>query len=184
MKKVEFWQTPSGEVRYKMDTEEKRLTKFSSEVINWLLKLVEVKFPKAYERLHDKYKHVPDKNEAMFRMAENFIRCNFSAHDMLSWDMINNRLNLEEVKCPLRGRTWLCKDEGCICKPYQKINLTEVQKEILIRYRDGMDINEISEETGKNKNTVNNIISQIKKKLGIETSNALIAFAATYDGIF
>lgn len=185
MKKIEFWCVPSGEVRYKMDSEEeKRLTKFSNEVIEWVLKLVWLRFPKTYSRLYDKYKHVPDKTEARFRMAENFIRCNFSAHDTLSWDISHNKINLEEVKCPLRGRDWLCQDEGCICKPYQKIMLTDMQKEILVRYRDGMNINEIAADMGKNKNTVNNILTLIMKKLGFKTTNALIAFAASYEGIF
>lgn len=175
MKKIEFWCTPEGEVRFRTDSnKEEKLDKFSKDVIESVLFIVESRFPVAYKTLMKAHDEVKDEAEKRYRMTEHFVRCNFGSHDTLTYDVVNTRFNLEEVKCPMRGRTWLCPYEGVICKPYKQIKLTQEQKDILQRYCNGMDTQEIADDIGKKKNTVKNILAKLKEKFGVKTAHALL----------
>lgn len=185
MRKIEFWNTPEGKVHYKMDDgKERKLNKFETDVIDTVLAILKNRFPVAFKTLREIHENYKDKAERNYRMTEHFIRCNFGSHDTLTYDVVNYRFNLEEVKCPLRGCKWLCPYEGVICKPYKQIKLTQEQKEILHRYCNGMDTQEIADDMHKNKNTVKNVIAKIKEKFGVNTAHALITTVAVNEILF
>lgn len=177
MRTIEFWCAPTGEVRYKMEgKQEKKFTKFSTEIIEELLTLISERFPLTMKRLEEKHGKCRSELERRYRMTENFIRCNFGSHDLLSYDMVEQHINLEEVKCPLRGKCWLCQDEGIICKPKDKLQLSPAEREVVGMYAEGKSVSIIASILGKSKNTVNQHLYRVCKRLGLASSHALLAY--------
>ena len=116
MEKVEFRVTADGRVMYRIaGKEEKRLTKFTKDIVEPMTALIHDRFPECYARLATIYR----KN--VTKMVDRFVRCNFGEEDLLSDDVEHDLLHFEEVRCPLRG---ICEDERVICKPKTLVNLS------------------------------------------------------------
>ena len=99
MEGIEFFTSPEGQVYYRKDGQEaKRLTKFSTDIVNKVVTLVRNRFPECYSRLAILYK----KNAS--QMVDRFVRCNFGEHDLLTKDIDEDIMHFEEVRCPLQGR--------------------------------------------------------------------------------
>ena len=103
---------------------------------------------------------------------DRFIRCNFGADDRLSSDIIDDCLNFEEVKCPLRGK--FCKDEGLICKPKGSVELSQVERNVAKLYVEGYTFKEIAAILKKNPSTVKTQLWNIKNKLGVKNCRGII----------
>lgn len=176
MATLEFHTSPDGRVYYSEDGgEQKRLTKFSSDVYP-LLNMIEERFPECYARLAMIYragartsKEIDDKT---YRMLERFVRCNFGEHDLLSRDIDGLILNFEEVRCPLRGG--FCPDENVICKPKGIIKLSAEEKRVADMYISGYTCYEIARELNKQVNTIKVQLFRIKNKLGVKRAREII----------
>jgi len=93
MEGLEFRTAADGCVYYSLaNSQEKRLTKFSCDIVNYVIELVRLRFPKTLKRLQSLYED-SDPSERNFNMADRFIRCNFGADDRLSSDIIDDCLN-------------------------------------------------------------------------------------------
>ena len=151
MEGIEFFTSPEGQVYYRKDGQEaKRLTKFSTDIVNKVVTLVRNRFPECYSRLAILYK----KNAS--QMVDRFVRCNFGEHDLLTKDIDEDIMHFEEVRCPLRG---ICKDEHIICKPKSLVRLSKGEQEVVKLYLNGSTLDHIAEQLHKNRNTVK---SQVK----------------------
>lgn len=171
MERVEFRNSPEGVVYYKVDNHrEKRLTKFSTELTEPLIKLIFSSYPECYARLSTIYK------DDKFKMVERFIRCNFGENDLLTKDIENDMLNFEEVRCPLRG---ICPDEKVICKPKGTVNLSPCEKRVVDLYINGYTFDKIAFILGKNKSTVKSQLFSARDKLGVKNCREIIKVMRT-----
>ena len=105
--------------------EEKRLTKFTKDIVEPMTALIHDRFPECYARLATIYR----KN--VTKMVDRFVRCNFGEEDLLSDDVEHDLLHFEEVRCPLRG---ICEDERVICKPKTLVNLSNGERTVTKLY--------------------------------------------------
>ena len=166
MEKVEFHNTPDGRVMYRTNgEEERRLTKFSVEINEYLAHIIQKRYTKAYTALSEMY------NGDKYKMVERFVRCNFGANDLLTNDIEDGILYFEEVQCPLRG---ICKHENVICKPKNHIGLTISERDITRLYLSGYTLDEISQQLHKNRRTTKSLLTRVKNKLGAKTSREII----------
>lgn len=177
METVEFHTTPDGKVVYKTSgSEEKRLTKFSRNILMPLMVMVKVRFPECYSRLITLYdrtsKSKTVSDETILRMMERFIRCNFGEHDLLTQDIVHDILHFEEVKCPLRGG--FCHDENIICKPRGVIKLSPAEKEVAELYVQGFTFKTIAERLDRKPATVKTYLLRIKGKLKVKNCREII----------
>lgn len=181
METVEFRTNPDGHVLYQVDgREEKHLTKFSTEIIESLISIIENRFPECFSKLTEIYgsekSHV---NTSSLKMAERFIRCNFGENDLLTQDIVYNILNFEEVKCPLRGG--FCPHENIICKPKSSVKLSKEETKAAVLYINGYTSSEIAERLNKHVSTIKVQLFRIKNKLGAKNSREIIKVLRLYN---
>lgn len=166
LKTLEFYVTPDGSVYYKEPGKEsRRLTKFNTDIIDYVNNRVKKNWPECYSALSLLYKR------DVFRIVDRFIRCNFGEHDYLSQDLDNGVMHFEEVRCPLRG---ICEHEGVICKPKSMIKLSKCEREIADLYLEGLTFTKIAERLGKNAQTVKVQLRRIKEKCGVKHCRDII----------
>lgn len=151
--------------------ESKRFTKFHREIVKVMIEKIKTLYPPCYARLATLYSKV-EKSEREFTMVERFIRCNMGNDDSQAVDMEYGDFNLEEVKCPLRGK--FCPDEGVICKPQGFFKLSELEKKVAKLYVRGMTFDKIAEQLNINTSTVKTILGRIKNKLGVVNCREII----------
>ena len=173
MEIIEFYVTPDGDVRYRDKSgREAILTKFSS-IVGKIQALIKDNFPIAYETLRSIHQGC-EKSQLEYRIVEHFIRCNFGSHNLLSYDIEGQMMNFEEVSCPLRGKPWLCKYEGTICKPKGASNMTLTERTIADMYKDGYNYKDIAVALGKSPSCIKWHLYNIKNKLGIKNCRGII----------
>ncbi len=166
MESVEFRVSPDGQVFYKeVGKQEKRLTKFSEEIVGTLYQIIQDRFPAAFSRLKTLY---PKSN---FDVVQRFIRCNFGEHDLLTQDIEHGLLNFEEVHCRMRG---MCSHENIICKPSSTTNLTPAEQEVVKYYLNGYTFDKIAELLGKSPSTVKVQLHNIQRKLNARNCREII----------
>lgn len=182
METVEFRFSPDGVIYYKvLGQEEKRLTKFSRDIVSPVLGMVADRFPECYAKLDELYGHHPKKSREgrEFDMVARFVRCNFGEHDLLTQDIEYDIMNFEMVRCPLRGG--VCPYENVICNPKGKAELSQAEKEVARACSTGMRFNEIAERLGKKPNTVKSQILKIRRKLNLVSSREIIKVAKIFN---
>ena len=166
--RIEFWLWPDGTpmCRDEVSGEYRKFTEADTDIIDEVLRIIEVKYPKTYAALEEIYaKSRPNKRFFRYIMAERFIRCNWSTHDNITDDLDGESFNFEEVVCPLRGR---CRHEGIICMPKPVRIVAELSIEenrICQMYSSGMTLEEIAAKTFKSESTVNNQLAHAAKVL-------------------
>lgn len=172
---VEFFNSPDGSISYFESGQTKQLT-INSSLVGVILDMVDDVYHNAYVALDECYaKSIQNRPFHRWQMASRFIRCNCGELDTLRIDMDSNGLNLEQVRCPLRG-THDCKWEGIICMPARTKVLTERQLQVAALLAEGLNNQEVSDRLFISIHTVHNLISQIKIKLGIKNTRQIIAW--------
>lgn len=177
MEKIEFNIQPSGVILYHTaeKPEPKRLHRFCTAIWQPLRDRIEQVYPGAWARLCILYpggkgnRAAQDKTD--FLRVERFIRCNLSENDELSFDVENDILHMEEVRCPLRG---ICPNENVICKPQGLFNLSAAEREVVNLYCYGYTFDEIAEILGKNRSTVKSQLNSVKGKIGARNCREII----------
>ena len=175
MENVEFYNTPDGDVMYKMQGREVRVLRESDrDVIRDVLAIIRDRYPQAHEALMKLYS-VSELNRVYFeyRVVHRFIRCNFGEYDQLHPDIDGlGRFCMEEVRCPLRGE---CKNEGVICRPKLFSKLTDRELEVMrLVVCDHLKSQEIADELCISPCTVQRHRDNIKAKLGLRTTADMV----------
>lgn len=179
MEKIEFYQW-EGEVRYRSNGVERVLCQNDREIIEFVLKTLEYMFPDALKALNEECeKSKANKWYYDFRRVELFVRCNFSEHDTLKYDIDDGVMNFEEVKCPLRG---ICKNEGVICKPKIRVNLPKAEGNVALLYSRGMNSKEIAVKLKKTVKTVKNQLDSARKRLRLRSTKDIVRLFSIYNG--
>lgn len=178
MAKIEFYNTPEGNVYYKLDGgEARRLTRFCKDIIDPMLLIIENNFSAAYSELQALYPRHNNSESAKltqrYMIVERFVRCNFGEYDLLTNDYENGILQFEMVHCPLRGGH--CPYENKICNPRGKnVKLSKLEHDVASLYINGVTFKEIASRLQKKPNTIKTVLNRMKNKLCLKNSRALI----------
>ena len=178
MEAIEFylWE---GEVRYRVDGHERTLKQSDWEIIEFILETLQKFFPDALQALNKKCaSSLPNKRFYDFRRVELFIRCNFSDHDTLSFDISQGMLHFEDVKCPLRG---VCEYDGIICRPRFRMPCPNEEGKVAALYSKGLTADEIAGVLRKNIKTVKNQLCSVTKRLQLNRTRDLIKIFSVYN---
>lgn len=178
--KIEFYNTPTGEVYVKpADGGVFVLDENQEEIIQEMLVEIQEFFPSAFARLSQLYSVSSlNKRYFEFRMVHRFCRCNFGTYDTMSWDIDENGdWHFEQVVCPLRGE---CQDEGIICNPKMNTKLSERESEVA-RLLSHHTPEEISVELKLSIRTVYNHIQAIKMRLKLKTIAQITAWYKSHN---
>ncbi|MBO5181851.1 MAG: LuxR family transcriptional regulator [Paraprevotella sp.] len=173
---TEFYNTPQGDVMVKRAGEPvAMLTVENRPLVSELLSVISDRYPDAFRRLAEAYsRYEPNRCHYEFKMVHRFCRCNFGEYDEYKRDIDENgTCFFEEVRCPLRGE---CRDEGVICKPQLRTELTGRENEILELIGEGLQAQEIAEELCISVPTVNRHRENIKARLGLRTIGQLVKY--------
>lgn len=172
---IEFYTSPDGTVNIKPF--EKPMFPYTQECRNITEEMIiniRDLYPDAFKALSELY----SKNERNrlfyeYRIVHRFIRCNIGEFDSLKYDIDHSgRINIEEVKCPLRGE---CIYEGVICKPKLKTKLTEREEEVAKLMGRGLSRQEIADELCISVYTVIRHIANIKSRLRLDRTEQIIS---------
>ena len=178
MEAIEFylWE---GVVCYRVDGHEQTLTQSDREIIEFILNTLQKFFPSALKALSEECSaYEKNKRYYDFRRVELFIRCNFSEHDTLSFDISQGMLHFEDVKCPRRG---ICKYEGVICKPKFCVPVPSEEGKVAALYSKGLTADEIACILKKSIKTVKNQLGSVTKRLHLDRTRDLIKIFSIYN---
>lgn len=177
MEAIEFYRIDK-QIRYTMNGEEHVLTQSDREIVEFMLQQLRTFYPDALERLSQLCNEsAANKYWYDFRRVEWFIRCNFSELDRVSFDIQNGMLQLEDVKCPLRG---ICHDEGKICRPKLRMPVGEEEARAAMMYASGMSDGEIASRLKKSVKTIKNQLQSVRKRLHLTSLRELIKVLRVY----
>lgn len=174
---IEFYNTPTGDVMYKLlDQPVKVLTQSDREVIESMLSILRDRYPIAFARLSELYSKSEKNRWAFeFNMVHRFCRCNFGEYDQYKPDIDHRGVfHFEEVHCPLRG--CYCIHEGVICKPELDTRLSDREKEVVKLIAEGCQSMDIANELGLSVATVNRHRENIKAKLQLRNTGEVVSW--------
>lgn len=176
MNSIEFFVSPDGEILYrKVDDSVKVASEDSRELIEMVLTKIREHYPDAFARLSENYSR-SEKNRHYFEflMFRRFIKCNCSKFDEQKYDIDERgKFNFEQVHCPLRGE---CRDEGVICKPKLKTELSAQETRVLAFVAQGMSNEDIASELHISANTVHNHRNNILTRLSVRNVAEAVAW--------
>lgn len=170
---IEFYIGPDGSVNIKplnepMYVYEQKCRNITDEMIVLIRDL----YPKAFAALSKIYSSTErNKDLYEYKIVHRFIRCNLGEYDALSFDINHNgAINLEMVKCPLRGE---CVHECVICRPELNSVLSAREQEVAELLGKGLNRQEIADELYISAYTVSRHIDNIKARLGIKSTQQI-----------
>ena len=172
-KQVEFFVSPQGEVYfYGHKGEMIRYDMKQGNLIKFMAEMIEQVYPEAYRCLYEmNIKSQPNKLYHLFLITERFIRCNFGANDILSYDIDHGKMNLERVDCPMRG---ICKLENIVCNPHVNSPFFKKEEEVAKIFARGYVASEIATMLGKSQNTVLAQLRNMTRRLHLRSSREII----------
>lgn len=171
---VEFFNASDGRVAIQDNGSVYYLDQSHTEMIELILE--EAKSGEGtYERLQEIFQNSKmNMNFYRYRMARRFCRCNCGNLDTLNKDIDNDgHWHYEEVACPLRG-TGDCPEEGVICLPKKKTELSEREISVVTLLKDHTP-EEVASTLNIALRTVYNHIQSAKKKMNVTTIAQLVA---------
>ncbi len=179
MEAIEFYLWEK-QVCYRVDGNERVFTQQDREIVEFVLDFIRKFFPDALMALSEVCSDsAANKRFFDFRRADRFIRCNFSEHDKLNFDIHNGLMHFEDVRCPLRG---ICKHEGVICKPKLRIQVPTEEGKVAVLYSRGLTADEIARALNKTVKTVKNQLGNVRKRLCLNRTKDLIKIFSVYNG--
>lgn len=179
MEKLEFYLW-DGQIRYRMDGVEHILKQEDREIVEFVLENLRKFFPDAMNALDEICAgSALNKRYFDYRRVDLFIRCNFSEHDTLKFDIEQGLLHFEDVKCSQRG---ICKYEGIICKPKFRLQLPKEEGRVAVLYSRGLSVEEIAGKLKKSVKTVKNQLGRVTKRLRLNRTKDLIKIFSVYNG--
>ena len=180
MEPVEFYIYDDEVLCRYEDGETQRLDEHNLELIEKIYSQIQSNYTEAFDALEKLYgKSKPNLPYYKYVLVRRFIKCNFSKMDSTYVDLDNIGdkpvLNIEKVECPIRGE---CPFEGRICMPVFNTKLTERQKKIARMLYEGRSKEEIAEGLFLSRETVNNHIRNIYRKLDVHTEADFVRYVA------
>ena len=147
----------------------------STDIIDYMIELIEKFYPKAYEALNKEYERCnSDMAEFRYRLVLRFCRCNFGNIDNVHDVDAFGHLHLECVPCPLRGE---CRYEGVICKPEFDHNLRKAELRVMELWYKGLTKEEIAEHLYLSVHTVNQHVRNALARLGMHEKAEFFRYA-------
>lgn len=178
MEAIEFYLWEK-QVCYRVDGNERVFTQQDREIVEFVLDFIRKFFPDALMALSEVCSDsAANKRFFDFRRVDRFIRCNFSEHDKLNFDVYCGLMHFEDVRCPLRG---MCKHEGVICKPKLCIQVPTEEGKVAVLYSRGLTADEIAGVLKKKVKTVKNQLSSVTKRLNLNGTRDLIKIFSVYN---
>ena len=172
---IEFYIGPDGSVNIKPLNEPMYVYELGCRnITNEMIVLIRDLYPKAFAALSKIYSSTErNKDLYEYKIVHRFIRCNLGEYDALSFD-INHKgnLNLEMVKCPLRGE---CLHECVICRPELNRILSDREQEVAELLGKGYSRQEVADELYISVYTVSRHIDNIKRRLGVKSTAEIVA---------
>lgn len=165
MAQIEFFTDAVGTMFYREDGKTRELKDTEYGIITTMYGIIKSKFPLAYATLSSLY---PDR----LSIIKRFIACNLMNDDTVSFDLNESVINLEDVKCPLRGG--LCKWEGIICRCKQQYDLNESDIRLLKMVKTGLEYADIAKQFGVQVDAIKKRMSRLKKLTGARNRFELI----------
>lgn len=180
--KIEFYNTPLGNIISMESSKQYEMTAKESNVIERLLNTIEDNYNDAYKCLEKIYiKSKPNYTLYRFKLVSRFIRCNCGEMDTFRYDVDeNDMIHLEQVKCPLRG-TGDCIYENIVCMPTRTMRVRGRQLEIVEKLSQGYNNKQIAETFAISIHTVHNIIQQIKAKLSVKNTGQIVTWFNSFN---
>lgn len=178
--KIELYNAPDGQVCVKpADGGVFVLDENRKEFVQEMWLGIQEFWPDAFNRLSELYSASSlNRSYFEFRMVRRFCRCNFGLYDTQNWDIDEfGEWHFEQAPCPLRGE---CSDEGVICNPKMRSNLSEREMEVarLLAY---MSPEEVTAELKLSIRTVYNHIQAIKIRLKLKTIAQIAAWYKSHN---
>lgn len=171
--KIEFYVAPSGESRIVDELGNDRPLLEDSKAVLALSDVITKLMPEAWERCQEvtNKRRGPVKGNRLQASVDRFVRCNFSARDMMP-DLNSGLLDLEEVPCHLRG---VCEHEGVICKP--KISpLTPCEEYCVAFLAIGHSKEAIARKRSVSVSAVKHSLQSVQKKFNLEKTMDIVRF--------
>jgi DNA-binding CsgD family transcriptional regulator len=175
LEKIEFYNCPDGSILVKPDNKPVFVYEMScKQITQELLLLIRDLYPGAFAKLSEIYsKSERNKDFYEYKICHRFIRCNFGEYDALTYDIeTGGKMNLEDVKCPLRGE---CLFEGTICKPAMQTQLSAREQEVAELLATGITRQEVADELQISIYTVTRHIANIKARMHFQTTAQIIS---------
>lgn len=169
---IEFYTDANGSIFYRQDNRTKQLTRHDSLIIGKLNDIIKIKYVVAWEALGLLAKHIEEPEYKSFFIASRFIRCNFGNDDILQFDIEGDAINVEDVRCPLRGGH--CKWENIICRSSRQLQLTDDERHIIRLLGTSMAAKDIAAEMKIEYAALRKRISRLKSKLGVKNCTELL----------
>ena len=168
---IEIYVDPiSYKVRVKDESGHDRPLAKEKELTVFLVEKIRKMYREAWEECYREATNagIKDARATILRALEHFVRCNFGLLDGTA-DICGERMELEEVPCPLRG---FCKHENIICKP--KLTLPLLQYQIYEKMEQGKGCEEIAEELNTSKNKVSDNTYILRQRFNAKTNVGLL----------
>lgn len=164
---MEFFTAPDGSI---MIADEQGVRSFREEdrgLAAIIYNRIEDDYPEAFKALGEIYKKSRS-NIPYYRylVVSRFIRCNFGVYDSQSDIGVDGSFRIEEVSCPLRCE---CRYANVICNAKRNTKLTERQREVMRRYCEGYDEQQIADELYISIETVKTTKRNAFRKVGAHT---------------
>lgn len=175
MKNIEFYNGNDGSVLMTTEDGAKRLEVTDTEIIDFVADAIQQNYQEAWSKLEETYASA-QRNTPFFRflIVRRFIKCNMGEHDLLQWDIdASGSINLERVKCPLRGE---CPLENIVCRPKLSTGLSVRENEVLALFSEGLSAQEVADKLYISLWTVKIHAAHIVKKLKMRSMKQAIVW--------
>lgn len=148
-------------------------------VLDELAAEIEACFPDAYRALDNLYTESRlNRQYHKLRIVRRFVRCNFSPIDNKPDISDGHFCNFEYVPCPLRGE---CKLERVVCNPKFKPSLRRSEMNVMRKWYEGLNEDEIADTLHISTHTVHNHIRNAYSRLGVHSRSEFVKYAATHN---
>ena len=167
MAKIEFFTDAEGRMFYREDGITRELVDNEYGVVTTMYGLIKDKFPKSFKALSSLY---PDR----LTITRRFSACNLMNDDSVTFDLNEGTVNIEDVRCPLRGG--LCKWEGLICRCNNQFNMSEDDIELVRLLKKGMQYTNIARHFEVSIDAIKKRVSRLKKRTGARNIVELVNY--------
>ena len=167
MAQIEFFTDAVGTLYYRENGKTSELTDAEYGIVTTMYGLIKTRYPKSYKALSSLYSD-------RLMIVRRFIACNLMNDDTVSFDVNEVTINVEDVKCPLRGG--LCKWEGIICRCNNQFDVNDEDIELIRMVKRGCDYTDIAHHFTVGIDAIKKRVSRLKKLTGARNIFELINF--------